>query len=403
MAIPLNTAIHSENSGNLAANTLEAARPASGARLPWVDNLRTFIILLVVNIHACVTYSHVGSWYIMQPHEPPMPLKLVFFFWEGHLQSFFMGLLFFISGVFANHSLARRGPRSFARERFLRLGAPSLLFMLLVHPFMVFWLIRRPNHPSLDQLGKNYLHYLTSGRVLSGNGPLWFAIALLFFSLCFLLWRLVHTPPTKNSEPPSTTRLITFAIALVLATFLIRIKAPIGTDFFNLQLCFFAQYIAAFATGVAAGRKGWFDSLAQSPKARFAGWLGLIGGPILLAVVIILGGPPKGEPPSYAGGWNPQAFGLSLWEQLTGFCLALGLLYLFRKKLNFTNRFLKWAADRSFAVYVLHAPILVALTVYGLMPSQPFLGAGMLTIAGLILSFAIADLARRTPLLREIL
>jgi hypothetical protein len=25
----------------------------STSRLPWVDNLRTFVILLVVNVHAC--------------------------------------------------------------------------------------------------------------------------------------------------------------------------------------------------------------------------------------------------------------------------------------------------------------------------------------------------------------
>jgi peptidoglycan/LPS O-acetylase OafA/YrhL len=126
---------------------------------------------------------------------------------------------------------------------------------------------------------------------------------------------------------------------------------------------------------------------------------------MLLAIVMFLGGPLKGEPPNYAGGWNPQAFGLALWEQLTGLGLGLGSLYLFRRYFNYTNAVLKWAADRSFAVYVLHAPILVALSLYWLRPLHlhPIVGATVLTFVGLFLSYAVADLAKRLPGLRRIL
>src|SRR5262252_7296895 len=97
-------------------------------RLAWIDNLRSFVIVLVVNMHACVTYSHVGSWYITEPPEPPMPVKISFLFWQGHLQAFFMGLLFFISGVFAQKSLRRRGMSDFLRERAMRLCLPALFY-----------------------------------------------------------------------------------------------------------------------------------------------------------------------------------------------------------------------------------------------------------------------------------
>ncbi|MSU61807.1 MAG: acyltransferase [Pedosphaera sp.] len=121
-------------------------------RSAWIDNLRTLVILLVVNMHACVTYSHVGGWYKMEAPEPPMAVKIAFVFWQAHLQSFFMGLLFFLSGVFAHRSLERRGARAFLRERFERLALPALLYMLVIHPFMVFVLLRNPhvaNRPSL--------------------------------------------------------------------------------------------------------------------------------------------------------------------------------------------------------------------------------------------------------------
>ena len=73
-------------------------------RMPWVDHLRTLVILLVVNMHACVTYSHVGDWYILSEREPTFMQKVPFILWQVHLQSFFMGVLFFISGYFAHHS-----------------------------------------------------------------------------------------------------------------------------------------------------------------------------------------------------------------------------------------------------------------------------------------------------------
>jgi glucans biosynthesis protein C len=103
----------------------------------WIDHLRLFVIMLVVNMHACVTYSHVGGWYITSANEPTLAQKIPFILWQGSLQSFFMGLLFFVSGYFANGSLARHGTGAFLRERLFRLGLPALVFMLLIHPFIL--------------------------------------------------------------------------------------------------------------------------------------------------------------------------------------------------------------------------------------------------------------------------
>ena len=45
---------------------------APTVRLPWIDHLRTLVVVLVVNLHACVTYSHVGDWYLKSEHEPAL-------------------------------------------------------------------------------------------------------------------------------------------------------------------------------------------------------------------------------------------------------------------------------------------------------------------------------------------
>lgn len=122
------------------------------ARLAWVDNIRTAMVFLVVNMHACVTYSHLGGWYIKEPPEPPLATKIPSLNWQGHLRAFFMGLLFFLAGVFAHSACLRRGPARFIRQRLLRLGAPALLYRVVLHPRMTCVILREPDWPSPGEL-----------------------------------------------------------------------------------------------------------------------------------------------------------------------------------------------------------------------------------------------------------
>lgn len=372
-------------------------------RLPWIDHVRTFMIVLVVNMHACVTASHVGDWYTLVEPEPTMGVKVWFIFWQGHLQAFFMGLLFFLAGCFAHSSLARRGARTFLLERGRRLGLPALLYMLVLHPFIVLGL--NPWHAKFPSFTKFYPNYVMSGKFLGESGPLWFALALLLFCVVLAAWRGIR-PPAPDSPAPAPTagQLWLFGLGLVLVTFAVRIVQPIGTDVSNFQLCFFPQYIAAFIAGLAAARHGWLAALATSPTARRAGWLALIGGPLALIAVMVAGGPISDEHNPYFGGLTPQSLGLATWEQLSGLGLALGVLSWFSRRLNRASPLLTWLGDRAFAVYVFHAPVLIALTIAirsaGL---NPFALATVLTIATLIATYALADLARRVPGLRSIL
>lgn len=376
---------------------------ASAARLHWVDHVRTFMIVLVVNLHACVTASHVGDWYLLAEPEPPMAVKVWFILWQGHLQAFFMGLLFFLAGCFAESSLKRRGPRAFLLERGRRLGLPALLYMLVLHPFILLGL--NPWHRDFPPLAKFYPHYLTSGRFLSSSGPLWFALALLIFCAALAGWRLWRpSPPAVPTAPPDAGKLWLFGLGLATATFAVRLVQPIGTNVMNFQLCFFPQYVAAFAAGLAASRHGWLAALAASSTARRAGWLALVGGPLLLTGVLVAGGPISKDHNPYYGGWTPQALSLASWEQFAGLGLALGVLSWFSRRLDLASPLLTWLGDRAFAVYTFHAPVLVALTmVFRSAELNPFALAAVLTVTTLAATYAIADIARRIPGLKAIL
>ena len=383
--------------------------PSVSSRLPWVDHLRTFAIVLVVNMHACVTYSHVGSWYYMSDREPSLATKLPFILWQAHLQSFFMGLLFFIAGYFAHGSLDRRGAGSFVRERLFRLGLPTLLYMLVIHPFILLGL--NPWHAQFGPAPGYYAKFVCTGRFIGSSGPMWFAFALLVFCLILALWRIVGPASRPPEDPaarsrstlPTLGQLWIFAGTLGLITFAVRLVQPLGTNVLNMQLCYFPQYIAIFAAGVVSARRGWFLGLAASPQARLSGWIALVGGPIALSVLLVAG-IKAGETGAFDGGWHWQAFGLAVWEQLTGCGLALGMLALFSRRMNRESAALRWLSDRSFAVYVLHPPVLVALTMaYRTLPQNPILLAALLTVSGVAVSFVLADGARRMPGLRAIL
>lgn len=374
------------------------------SRMEWIDHLRTFVIFLVVNLHACVTYSHVGGWYIKLPPEPPFAEKVPFLFWQGHLQAFFMGLLFFIAGYFAEKSIARKTRGQFIRDRLFRLGLPSLIFMVFIQTGVVWGILQKPKVESFSQLITLYQNYISSGRILAGTGPLWFAVALLIFSIAFALLPRPVTPVATKPAPRLPHVLIMCAI-VIAATFLVRTVQPIGTNIFNMQLCFFPQYIAGFIAGIAAARHSWLRQLADTRLARGAFWFGVIGGPLFLAAVLYVGGPITGpDVMPYGGGWRWQALGLAAWEQSAGIAIGLGLLNLFQRRFNSASHLGRWLSDRAFAVYVLHTPILVALAL-GLesIHLSPVSGALLLTILGLTASYLAADIAKRIPGLRQIL
>jgi glucan biosynthesis protein C len=376
-------------------------------RSTWIDNTRTAVVILVVNMHCCVTYSYVGGWYLNDGPERSLVWKLPYIFWVFHLQAFFMGLLFFLAGAFADGAIQRHGHGAFLKERTVRLGLPAMLYMLVLQPLILFGLLADDTARGDPHGVAVVIDYLTSKRMLAGSGPMWFALALLFFSAVLVGWRALFpaAPLSKPRPAPGASALWAFALLLALSTAATRIYFPIETSFFNFQLCYFPQYIAAFTVGLAAGRGGWLQALAASRRAQIAGWMGLIGGPLALALLIYLGGAPAEHgPKSYFGGTNPQAFGAAIWEQFAGLGLALGMMAWFQRRVDRASALASWLSARSFGVYVLHPPVIIALTlVFRPLPLTPFLHIVLLTGTGLAASFAVADLAKRIPGLRRIL
>src|SRR6185437_11456472 len=245
--------------------TRSAARPTTGSRLLFIDNIRWVMIMLVVSMHAAVTYGGHGSWYVKEPAHLGLAQDLTILTYQLFLQSFFMGFLFFIAGYFVPAAYDKKGAARFLRDRAYRLGLPSLLFMLVIQPLTVYYVADL--YDKDQSFLSAYKGYILHGRVLSGSGPLWFCVALLFFCLVYAGWRLFASDRPRLSallgsraavpgdlrtsaspiRPTPFPRGIIIAglIGLItLSTFLVRIPWPMGTSFYNMQFCYFSQYIA---------------------------------------------------------------------------------------------------------------------------------------------------------------
>ncbi len=366
------------------------------------------MILLVVSMHAAVTYSSVGRWYYMEKPPAAGLELLVFITYQAFLQAFFMGFLFFIAGYFVPASHDKKGAGRFLRDRAIRLGLPTLLYVLVLSPVAEYIASSRRT----DFL-RFLRRYLTPERMLNGTGPLWFCVALLIFCCVYTLLRLVLRPGdsvrplahARGSVPPPRDRHVLAVILLMaVATFLVRTLQPIGTAIYNMQLCFFSQYVVLFAMGIQACRKSWLLRLPHSFGLR---WLavGIGAGALLWVGLITKGGALEGNLQAYNGGWHWQSAVLSLWESIVCAGVSIGLLVIFREKFSTQSRLVRVLSANAFAVYVLHPPVLIATTLAmrGLIAPPLVKFAVATAIAWSLTLLLSAAVCRQIPGLRRIL
>ncbi len=141
------------------------------ARIAPLDHARTFIIQLVLLHHSVINYTYFGHGDRMRW----LGFDLMVLFND----SFFMALMFFISGLFVRDSLVRKGAAIFLRDRAWRLGVPYLVSVLVLMPIAYYPTFLRYHLPGTTDF--NFLHFwwrtLTVGPWPSG--PAWFLWVLL--------------------------------------------------------------------------------------------------------------------------------------------------------------------------------------------------------------------------------
>ncbi|MFX4262314.1 acyltransferase family protein [Pelotomaculum propionicicum] len=367
-----------------------------GSRLSYIDNLRALMIIFVVMLHTAVTYSGFGSWYYVENKSVDFVSTLFFGFFQSFTQAYFMSLLFLIAGYFAAGNLDAKGTGCFVAGRLFRLGIPVLIYIFLINPVCVMI-----SHPEVN-IADYYIQGILSFDFISWTGPLWFALALLIFTLVYVLTRKISNSINFYCKfEINIKNVLLLVFFITIAAFAIRTVFPIGTDVINLQFSFFSAYVIMFAVGIMSYRYGIIDRIDYNTGKRWFAASFVIGLPFWI-FLMLFGGPAEGIF-LINGGLNWQAFAYALWESFYCVTIIIGLIGIFKYRYNTQNSFQKFLSDNAFGVFVFHAPILIGISIlFNQLALYPVLKFIFISIIAVSASFIFSYSIRRIGFLRKI-
>ena len=377
------------------------------SRKLYIDNLRTFLVTLVMLLHIAVTYGPIGFWYYYERTNLPSTYLLGFFI--SFNQAFLLGLFLMISAYFIIPSYNRKGPDRFIRDRFKRLGIPLLFYILVIGPFLIY--IQKLIIVK-EKVSFLYFYYnFIIKNIIIEAGPLWFIQVLLIFSIFYILvveiikriQKKKAVLEKKGLDFPQNYKIILFIISLALVTFLVRIRFPIETSIISLQFCFLPQYVSLFILGIFAFKNNWFEKIVYK-KAIF--WLSvLIFSALSWPVLLFFSGVFKeADITLIAGGSHWQAFLYALWEAAIVISASISIIYFFKRRLNRQNNLFASLYKSAYTVFIIHPLIIVPLS-YSMKELEIHLliKFSAVAIIGIPLAFILGNIIRKIPFLKRIL
>jgi glucan biosynthesis protein C len=370
------------------------------ARLFFVDHLRASLVILVVLHHLAVVYGAVAAFYYVEfPINSPLAF-LVFLIFALSNQAWFMGALFLIAGYFTPGSYDRKGSASFLKGRLVRLGIPLLFFFFVLGPLssVGYWQMPASMTGITEPLTWRAYPFLV------GMGPMWFVALLLIFDFGYAAWRrLTRDRASSSMNEPSTPGYLgigIFILALALVTYLFRIIIPMGKEVLDFPtLAYLPQYLSLFVVGTVAYRRDWFRTVPGS-----MGGIGFVA--VLLATLFLFPLALSGrlfsleliEPAGFVGNGTWHSAVYALWDSIFAVGMCLAAITFFRRFFNRQSQFGTFLSQQSYAVYLIHTPIVVfvAIALKGT-NLGPFLKFALAAVIVLPVCFVAAYLIRKIP------
>jgi fucose 4-O-acetylase-like acetyltransferase len=372
-------------------------------RAYFIDRLRVLLTALVVFHHTAITYGAPGGWYY---REQPVTLSLsgvLLILFVSINQAYFMGFFFLIAGYFTPGSYDRKGPCLFAKDRLLRLGIPLLVFVLLLDPLTIAMMVAwSGQYAPAPRFGAYLLRRLLHPGW--GTGPLWFAEALLIFSAGYMAWRAWTKKPLPAPEAPlpGWWTWLASALGVGAVALLLRQWVPVGKDVIGLQLGYFASYVFLFALGTVAWRRNWLMRLTGRMARPWIA-MSVLMWPVMVITVAIAQRTTKALPEVNTGfSWPAVVY--AFWEPLIAWGILAGLIVWFRERGNRASKAWEFCSARAYAVYIVHAPVLVAVALLLRGWDGPALGKVAVTgTVACVMSLGVASLVMMMPGAKRVL
>lgn len=382
-----------------------AGRPRG--RVAYLDNLKLLLVAVIIAGHGALAYSSLESAW---PYQDIQEVAL------GTLSDvalqmlvipavlFAMGLFFLISGLVTPQSIARKGPKAFARDRLLRLGVPLALWTLVAWPGAI-WI----SHEAAGQSQTFWEQLLVDSDPFLDPGPMWFVAVLLIYSLAYAAWRQLRDggtgadPARGRAAALSGRTLVLLALGISLATMLVRPVFPIASaQIGQIKLFQWPQFAAMFGLGIVAAGRGWLTPVPARIR-RGCGCAALGGVLAFFAIFGITSALEGDEEIVFETGLHWESLLLAAVEGPLAVGASVWLLAVAQQRLDREPGPSGRALSRSaYAAFLLQGVVLLALMV-ALRPIGLAAEVKALTVAGLGLagSFGLAWLlVSRTPLSR---
>jgi len=360
-----------------------AARPEfSGVRYHYMDNLRALAMLAGLFFHAAIAYGPLLNPLWPSASTETSPLMDVFA-WFSHL--FRMPLFFLIAGFFTCYLVNKRGVAGLLKNRAVRIAIPLVLFLPLIWIGFgagIEWALA-----NVDQ--KSQMLGLIAYMATLPEAPpppvttahLWFLYNLCQFYLVYVVLEKTGVLKSKWAQMLTSPRFLVFVLPLLIFPALASQTAPHpAPEQFTPKLWSFGFYGLFFLVGAQLFRqperiealRPWGGWLVASGVALYAVFYALLPETISMEMAMA----------TQAGAsLSAEHLGVALLEatiavHMTLFCLLAGKRFLDR-----ANPAVRFIADSSYWVYLIHLPLLFMIQ-YMLMDSN----------LGLWTQFAVASL-----------
>ena len=323
----------------------------------------------------------------------------------GFNDTFFMALMFFISGLFAWQSLKRKGAWIYLTDRFKRLGLPFVIGVLVLIPLALY-----PAQLLVERIygGDTGYGQFWFGMIRSGfgtAGPLWFLWLLLIFDcLVAFLYQAIGRSFSINNRCLSVIfeRPLAFWGALVGVSIILYLPMLIffglqqwlGIGPFIVQACRIPLYLVYFLAGMAISIYGLDLGLLNSEShlvRQCWGWFaaGLVSFSIYSATYIFA-----------ADQYFIQGFTFSI------ACAAIvfSFIAIFLRFANQHSRVIDSLNRNAYGMYILHYMFVTWLQ-YGLLDANLFAWAkgALVFVCTLVFSWGSTVAIRRIPAVAKVI
>lgn len=338
----------------LASVNTHGAKPD---RFHSADSLRAGMMFLGIVLHGALPYSSLAGWPIRDSGAHPAFYRALII----SIHTFRMPLFFLLAGFFANLLYKRLGPHDFLKNRTRRILLPFIFGLLILYPPTVagvqYALNVRSPHP-----WESVAHFFTSGRFLSQlyTMHLWFLYYLFFYYL-FTVGAGMFSQRLGLASVRNRTQEIFrgaaeskwCALIFAIPTLSMLYLSPTGS--FGAPSGWLPVPIDSVIYGYFY-MFGWYLLAANDLLMRFEryAWANLT---VAIALSAVEFSTRNANDPPQLHVLSAAASAIICW------CMIFSLLGLGNRYLNRGSRRVRYAADSSYWVYLVHYPIVLWLQV----------------------------------------